>query len=260
MFKLFILSFFCLLPLLSSCEKKADLPHSHTEKSVYTCPMHPEVREQGPGSCPICGMPLVEESGKSKKGSADHLLPSDYQKKVLNFTKTQVEKKDIQFTLPISGRITGSNEITFSLYESDMSFVSPGLSFEGKVSGSEKIRRGVIISVDRIADPSSHTVRVVGRIQSGGPLSPIEGSFFGNLEFEKKTTLMIPSESVLRTGEKNIVYLINEDSDLKPVSVKLGQSQGDEIEVLGGLSEGDEIAAGPNFLLDSEARLKGIHD
>ena len=24
----------------------------------YTCPMHPEVRQQGPGSCPICGMAL----------------------------------------------------------------------------------------------------------------------------------------------------------------------------------------------------------
>jgi len=26
--------------------------------SVYTCPMHPEVRQQGPGSCPLCGMAL----------------------------------------------------------------------------------------------------------------------------------------------------------------------------------------------------------
>src|SRR5947209_896242 len=26
--------------------------------SVYTCPMHPEIRQQGPGSCPICGMAL----------------------------------------------------------------------------------------------------------------------------------------------------------------------------------------------------------
>ena len=26
--------------------------------TVYTCPMHPEVRQVGPGSCPICGMAL----------------------------------------------------------------------------------------------------------------------------------------------------------------------------------------------------------
>ncbi|HZL95388.1 MAG TPA: heavy metal translocating P-type ATPase, partial [Vicinamibacterales bacterium] len=27
-------------------------------KTIYTCPMHPEVRQKGPGSCPICGMAL----------------------------------------------------------------------------------------------------------------------------------------------------------------------------------------------------------
>ena len=26
--------------------------------SVYTCPMHPEIRRDAPGSCPICGMAL----------------------------------------------------------------------------------------------------------------------------------------------------------------------------------------------------------
>lgn len=31
--------------------------------SWYTCPMHPEVRQRGPGSCPICGMALEPESG-----------------------------------------------------------------------------------------------------------------------------------------------------------------------------------------------------
>jgi len=29
------------------------------EQAVYTCPMHPEVRQQGPGTCPKCGMDLV---------------------------------------------------------------------------------------------------------------------------------------------------------------------------------------------------------
>ncbi len=30
-------------------------------KRIYTCPMHPEVRQQGPGNCPICGMALEPE-------------------------------------------------------------------------------------------------------------------------------------------------------------------------------------------------------
>ena len=31
------------------------------EGTIYTCPMHPEVRQVGPGSCPICGMALEPE-------------------------------------------------------------------------------------------------------------------------------------------------------------------------------------------------------
>src|SRR5947199_126188 len=29
--------------------------------SIYTCPMHPEVKQIGPGTCPICGMALEPE-------------------------------------------------------------------------------------------------------------------------------------------------------------------------------------------------------
>ncbi|MDR4305921.1 heavy metal translocating P-type ATPase [Chelatococcus sambhunathii] len=33
-------------------------PEAMPEGTVYTCPMHPEIRQEGPGSCPICGMAL----------------------------------------------------------------------------------------------------------------------------------------------------------------------------------------------------------
>jgi P-type Cu+ transporter len=39
-------------------------PASATDAAVYTCPMHPEIRRNAPGSCPICGMslePLIPE-------------------------------------------------------------------------------------------------------------------------------------------------------------------------------------------------------
>ncbi|MGT2440934.1 heavy metal translocating P-type ATPase [Bradyrhizobium betae] len=37
--------------------QRADVP----EGTVYTCPMHPQIRQIGPGSCPICGMALEPE-------------------------------------------------------------------------------------------------------------------------------------------------------------------------------------------------------
>ena len=36
-------------------------PTALEKAAIYTCPMHPEIRQKGPGSCPICGMALEPE-------------------------------------------------------------------------------------------------------------------------------------------------------------------------------------------------------
>ena len=38
------------------------------EGTIYTCPMHPEIRQIGPGACPICGMALEPEAGGTDDG------------------------------------------------------------------------------------------------------------------------------------------------------------------------------------------------
>ncbi len=43
-------------------------PEPTTAGTVYTCPMHPEVRQIGLGSCPICGMALEPEAGGADEG------------------------------------------------------------------------------------------------------------------------------------------------------------------------------------------------
>lgn len=39
---------------------------AQNSKTVYTCPMHPEVQQAGPGKCPKCGMALVKKNIKAK--------------------------------------------------------------------------------------------------------------------------------------------------------------------------------------------------
>jgi Cu+-exporting ATPase len=46
----------------------AAAPAVHDKNAIYTCPMHPEVRQKGPGSCPICGMALEPESFSPNDG------------------------------------------------------------------------------------------------------------------------------------------------------------------------------------------------
>jgi Cu+-exporting ATPase len=43
-------------------------PETVIEGAIYTCPMHPEIRQEGPGSCPICGMALEPEMPAADTG------------------------------------------------------------------------------------------------------------------------------------------------------------------------------------------------
>ncbi len=42
--------------------------------AIYTCPMHPEIRQEGPGSCPICGMALEPEIATADTGPNPELI------------------------------------------------------------------------------------------------------------------------------------------------------------------------------------------
>ena len=44
-----------------------------TPGMIYTCPMHPEIRQQGPGDCPICGMALEPEQVNLDDGPSEEL-------------------------------------------------------------------------------------------------------------------------------------------------------------------------------------------
>ncbi|MGB3582184.1 MAG: YHS domain-containing protein, partial [Roseiarcus sp.] len=42
--------------------------------AIYTCPMHPQVRQAGPGNCPICGMTLAPETVTADSGPNPELI------------------------------------------------------------------------------------------------------------------------------------------------------------------------------------------
>lgn len=56
--------------------------HGKTEmtETIYTCPMHPEVRQKGPGKCPGCGMDLIPEKRKTDHEHEGHGTSGDFSK------------------------------------------------------------------------------------------------------------------------------------------------------------------------------------
>jgi len=61
--------FFWIFLVWTSCQKKQanqEKEHDHGTVAEYTCPMHPEIIQDKPGECPICGMDLVKKESLAK--------------------------------------------------------------------------------------------------------------------------------------------------------------------------------------------------
>jgi Cu(I)/Ag(I) efflux system membrane fusion protein len=70
--------------------------------------------------------------------------------------------------------------------------------------------------------------------------------------------LIIPEDAVLDTGLRQIVYVDKGDGYFEPRNVTLGLRADGVVEVLKGLRAGERIASSATFLIDSEAKLKGL--
>jgi Cu(I)/Ag(I) efflux system membrane fusion protein len=75
---------------------------------------------------------------------------------------------------------------------------------------------------------------------------------------KKVSRLLVPSEAVITTGKRSVVIVRNTDGRLQPVSVTVGNDAGDDTQVSSGLTEGQQVVASGQFLIDSEASLKSV--
>ncbi len=251
---------------LSGCTKSVPVnsssSHSHSSEETYTCPMHPEIRQNKPGNCPICHMKLVKvEKAKASGMKAEiDLNISPYQADLVSIKPIEALKKDVLYSIPVSGRMLSRNSVALQIFERDLRFIKRGAKFTGHIEVNPEVEvKGEIVSVDNLADPTSRTVRVVGTLQGNLTNSLIESSFNGNIEIKLGSQIVIPEKSVLFTGNGSLVY-IYKDQTLHPKKIVLGPKVSEEYVVLKGLEEGDRISSGPNFLIDSESKIRGLND
>jgi Cu(I)/Ag(I) efflux system membrane fusion protein len=91
----------------------------------------------------------------------------------------------------------------------------------------------------------------------GGELKP---QMFTDVEIRIKlgNRLAVPTNAVIDTGVRQIVYVDKGEGNFEPREVVSGQRSEDMVEIIRGLNAGEKVAATANFLIDSEAQLKGV--
>jgi membrane fusion protein, copper/silver efflux system len=81
--------------------------HDHTKETAaeYTCSMHPQIRQQGPGKCPLCGMDLVPVSsaGGSSNPFVHEMTPEAIA--MANIQTTRVKSASASNELTLTGKI-----------------------------------------------------------------------------------------------------------------------------------------------------------
>jgi Cu(I)/Ag(I) efflux system membrane fusion protein len=68
--------------------------------------------------------------------------------------------------------------------------------------------------------------------------------------------LVVPTEALLDSGERQLIFIHLGGGQLEWRTVKPGIRAGDWVEVVEGLKEGEHVVTSANFLLDSESQLK----
>jgi hypothetical protein len=77
------------------------------------------------------------------------------------------------------------------------------------------------------------------------------------LSGRETTGLTVPADALLDTGAEQLVFVAQGEGYFEPRRVKAGRRIEDQVEIADGLKEGEQVATGATFFLDSESQLRG---
>jgi Cu(I)/Ag(I) efflux system membrane fusion protein len=116
--------------------------------------------------------------------------------------------------------------------------------------------RGHVVFISPTVDPATRTIKA--RLEFANPNDELKPDMYADVVIggARGTGLTIPESAVIATGERNIVFVAKGEGVFEPREVTLGVKALNLYEIKKGISEGEKVVTGANFLLDSESKLK----
>ena len=144
--------------------------------------------------------------------------------------------------------------------ESQAAVIRPGMQVEARSPAMPgMVFKGTVQAI--LPDVALATRTIKARVQlanAGGQLSP---GMFVTLQFMDGRgikALLVPTEAVIATGQRTVVMLAEEGGKFRPVDVEAGIDVNGQTEIRAGLAAGQRVVVSSQFLIDSEASLKGV--
>ncbi len=159
-------------------------------------------------------------------------------------------------------RINGLDTVWLeaAIPETQAGLVETGMLAQAQFAGypGEKFA-GKVIAVLPETNRESHTLRV--RVELSNPHLRFKPGMFAQLRLQgarRENVLLIPAEAVIRSGARSLVITALEGGRFQPVEVETGREVDGKTVILKGLSAGQQVVASGQFMIDSEASLKGV--
>lgn len=156
--------------------------------------------------------------------------------------------------------------VEFSLPQQHFEMIAPGKKLRLGATGIQgKTFEGEITAIDSRVDESTRNVNVQGTIKN--PEHTLRAGMFVSVEVllpEKEGVLAIPSSAIAYAPYGDSVYVVRDSQgpdgkagkEVQQTFVKLGPKRGDQVSVLSGIKEGDEIVSSAVFKLRPNAPVQ----
>jgi RND family efflux transporter MFP subunit len=145
------------------------------------------------------------------------------------------------------------------VYEQDLPYIQLGQEAVVKLSSMpDREFRGRVTYIYPNVDEKTRTAKVRLEFENPGyflkPGMFVSAQITSELEPE---AVLVPDSAVLRSGEKNTVFVALPGGKFEPRTVVLGpEGENDTVEVIEGLAEGERVVTSGQFMLDSESQLR----
>ncbi len=144
------------------------------------------------------------------------------------------------------------------VYEYELPHIALGSPAEvAVVALPGKTLQGKVVFVQPTVEEATRTIQV--RVELANPDGTLKPGMFADIiiKHHMGSGLLVPSSAVIRTGTRDVAFLVDDQGRFVPVEIEIGGvSFGNRFQVLRGLNEGDRVVTSANFLIDSESRLQ----
>lgn len=107
-------------------------------------------------------------------------------------------------------------------------------------------------------DPATRTLKA--RLELDNPGFRLRPNMFVNVELPiaMPSGITVPAEAILDSGQSKRVFVETSEGFFEPRQVETGRRLNDRVQIVKGLSEGENVVSAGTFLIDSESRLQTV--